>query len=211
MEEIASEVKKPDGYCGCGCGKRTHLATTSDPKTGRKKGEPCFFLPGHNRRKPVRYIEVEMGYETPCWRSQLAINKDGYGVSWNGRGSMSLAHRVQWELEHGPIPDGLEIHHLCGQRNCMNTSHLEILTRREHLVREGRLKLSDEQVRDIRRASGPQWLIALEHGTCQSNVSRIRAGVSRRDVPDEDREIARPPEKGRGHSCASAWPAPSPP
>jgi hypothetical protein len=146
------------------------------------QGEPCLFLPGHHNRKTLRYIEMAMGYETPCWRSQLHLNRNGYGRCWDGKGRMSLAHRVQWELVHGPIPDGLEVHHLCGQRDCINTSHLEVMSRREHLRRAGKTVLTDDQVRAIRRADGPQRLVAREHGTCQSNISRIRRGQSRRDV-----------------------------
>jgi hypothetical protein len=89
VETPDSPSSAPDGYCLCGCGGRTPIARSPNKKTGRKKGEPCFFLPGPHNRKTLRYIEMAMGYETPCWRCQLAINRDGYAVCWDGKGRMS--------------------------------------------------------------------------------------------------------------------------
>jgi hypothetical protein len=60
------------------------------------------------------------------------------GNLWNGYGAFSVngrnyrVHRLMWELVSGPIPKGLEIHHKCNTRNCVNPRHLEILSRREH-------------------------------------------------------------------------------
>jgi hypothetical protein len=41
-----------------------------------------------------------------CWEWQAAKNKGGYGKLGQG-GLTKLAHRVAWELVHGPIPSGL--------------------------------------------------------------------------------------------------------
>lgn len=51
-------------------------------------------------------------------------DKDGYG-RYRGR----LAHRVADEQRHGPIPDGVEVDHLCRVRACMADAHLERITR----------------------------------------------------------------------------------
>ena len=55
----------------------------------------------------------------------------GYGVVCVKR-VMKLAHRVAYERKHGPIPAGLEVDHLCRQRNCCNSDHLEAVTGTEN-------------------------------------------------------------------------------
>lgn len=57
-------------------------------------------------------------------------NKTGYGTS-HGK----LVHRVAYEKEVGPIPDGMELDHLCFNRVCINTSHLEPVTHQENMKR----------------------------------------------------------------------------
>lgn len=44
-------------------------------------------------------------------------------------GELAYAHRYAWELEHGPIPDGLVIDHLCYVRCCVNVEHLRATSR----------------------------------------------------------------------------------
>lgn len=51
------------------------------------------------------------------------------------------AHRFVYEQIRGPIPDGMDIDHLCRVRNCVNPDHMEPVTRRENTLRglKGRL------------------------------------------------------------------------
>lgn len=61
-------------------------------------------------------------------------NGTGYGyIWWNGRNR--LTHRVAWELANGPVPDGLELDHLCRMRACINVGHLEPVTHSENIRR----------------------------------------------------------------------------
>lgn len=58
----------------------------------------------------------------------------GYGRI-NVGGEAKHAHRLAYELFVGPIPEGLTIDHLCRNRACVNTLHLEIVTLAENKAR----------------------------------------------------------------------------
>ncbi len=70
-----------------------------------------------------------------CWEWTGAKLTQGYGHFGVRAGVHRSAHRVAWELLIGPIPDGLEIDHLCRNRSCVNTDHLEPVTRRVNQTR----------------------------------------------------------------------------
>jgi hypothetical protein len=72
-----------------------------------------------------------------CWLWLGPKGQDGYGrVGSGGRnGSPLLVHRVTYEAVCGPVPDGLELDHLCRVRACCNPAHLEAVTRLENVRR----------------------------------------------------------------------------
>ena len=47
----------------------------------------------------------------------------------------TLAHRWLYEETHGPVPEGLELDHLCRVRNCVNPDHLEAVTHQVNTLR----------------------------------------------------------------------------
>lgn len=60
----------------------------------------------------------------------------GYGqLSVNGK--VVPAHRYAWEMANGPIPTGMDIDHICGNRACVNVGHLRVATRGENLQNLG--------------------------------------------------------------------------
>lgn len=69
-----------------------------------------------------------------CWLWTAGLSPDGYGNFLYG-GRAGKAHRFIYEEFKGPIPDGLEIDHLCRQRNCVNPAHLEAVTHAENVRR----------------------------------------------------------------------------
>lgn len=68
----------------------------------------------------------------------------GYGVfadlTARSAESKTMAHRWSYEHHVGPIPDGLDIDHLCRNRACVNPEHLEPVTRQENIRRAAALK-----------------------------------------------------------------------
>jgi len=50
------------------------------------------------------------------------------------RGTKPVAHRAVWLLLRGPIPDGLDLLHQCGQTLCVNPDHLRPGTPTQNLL-----------------------------------------------------------------------------
>lgn len=66
-----------------------------------------------------------------CWQWTGRDDRKGYGdlsVKIDGKWRNCKAHRIVWTLLCGPIPDGLQIDHLCRNRLCVNPDHLEPVT-----------------------------------------------------------------------------------
>ena len=68
-----------------------------------------------------------------CW-PWLGSTSLGYGQMMY-QGVSRGAHRYAYVLIRGPIPDGLEIDHLCRDRACCNPWHLEVVTKAENVKR----------------------------------------------------------------------------
>ncbi len=59
----------------------------------------------------------------------------GYPIVWRSN-KPSGAHRLVYELEVGPIPQGLVLDHLCRVRLCVAPHHLEPVTQHENELRK---------------------------------------------------------------------------
>jgi len=129
-----------------------------------------------------------------CWLWTAATDDCGYGFfRKESRGMMCRAHRVAWELEHGPIPDTMQVLHTCDNPACVNPDHLWLGTHADNMhdkVRKGRVSfgpqdgennpastLSDEEVTEIRReyATGncTQRMLAGKYGVAQPTISKL--------------------------------------
>jgi len=58
-----------------------------------------------------------------CWLWTAAQNRAGYGVL-NRDGIATLAHRISYEFQHGPISGGLHVCHHCDTPACVRPDHL---------------------------------------------------------------------------------------
>ena len=147
----------PSGLCMCGCGGVAPVADKSYGARGIRKGDHFRFIAGHGRRLDSNYRRcVDCGTptrirtrrcprcaksrrerplyvvsESGCWVWARSLDKEGYG-RWAGKS----AHRFFYEKFVGPIPDGLEIDHLCNNPSCVNPEHLEPVTHQENMRRQ---------------------------------------------------------------------------
>ena len=69
-----------------------------------------------------------------CWL-WTGPTDEGYGRFFTQRERGGRAHRWSYEHHVGPIPDGLQIDHLCRVRRCVRPDHLEAVTQTENVRR----------------------------------------------------------------------------
>jgi len=126
----------PLGKCQCGCGADTNIAKKTISAKGIVKGRPMRYLRGHGSswRETGGYAVDAV---TGCWVWQRSTSLQGYGQVWYN-GKLHRAHRLFYELHRGPIPEGLQIDHVCGNRLCVNPEHLEPVTAIENIWRSRR-------------------------------------------------------------------------
>lgn len=100
-----------------------------------------------------------------CWPWTRATHREGYGA-WHWRDADGQhgtpAHRMAYTLAVGPIPQGMEIDHLCRVRACCNPAHLEPVTHHENMARAGAFRAAQHErgshcgSKRCRRCSGPK-------------------------------------------------------
>lgn len=107
--------------------------------------------PAYHARPVLERYEVDE--QTGCWEWLGSRLNKGYGRCKIGDKPVQ-AHRVFYEHHVGPIPLGHDIHHRCGNKGCVNPSHLEPLTRAENTRRapHSHTLLDWQKAREIRAA-----------------------------------------------------------
>lgn len=122
-----------------GCGRALYARSLCSMHYKREWKKPDFVA---RKARPLHERWAEQVEWTPtCWiwrgakrqvRPNIWYGNIGLGGS-TGRGL--YAHRVAYELFHGPIPKGLEIDHVCRNKMCVNPDHLEAVTRSVNIRR----------------------------------------------------------------------------
>ena len=83
------------------------------------------------------WSKVSVAGPNDCWSWLGTTSKSGYGRLFGGRHSgkqsTHTASRLSYELNCGPIPDGLEILHSCDNPRCVNPRHLRVGSHKENM------------------------------------------------------------------------------
>ena len=98
-----------------------------------------------------------------CWLyTSTDGTKDGYGIFLPFSGARKVAaHRWAYEVYNGPIPDGMQVDHLCHtqavkdgtcdggvdcpHRRCCNPAHLELVTNAENTIRQNHFERNRQE------------------------------------------------------------------
>ncbi len=82
------------------------------------------------------FAKIEENPETGCWNWNASLDKDGYGrFHWDAARKTVRAHQFAYSYFREPIPAGLELDHLCRNRQCANPEHLEAVPHRVNVDR----------------------------------------------------------------------------
>lgn len=145
-----------------------------------------------HRRTPLSqrfWSHVARGAERECWLWTAKTCGSGYGQirSEVGRKTLS-AQRVSYELNIGPIPDGMSVCHHCDNRPCAeNMADMAAKGRARATPRFGEqsstAKLTAADIAIIREPSARPTELAARFGVSKSQIFLIRSGKAWRHIP----------------------------
>lgn len=150
---------------------------------GLKAGRGRHYTPAE--KLAARIIRRDSG----CWDVQgYQLPHNGYvqvstGLKSAGTWKAVYAHRLAYELAHGPIPSGLHVLHSCDNPRCANPDHLSLGTARDNMldcIHKGRRNAFGQQVLTVQRVRDLRTLHRTT-GLTQKELGK-RFGIARNTV-----------------------------
>ena len=122
-----------------------------------------------------------------CWIWMGNVEAEGYGTI-EFKDSTYKAHRIAYYLHHGIDPGKQCVCHKCDNKVCINPNHLFLGSRADNNedrdkkgrfivlrgTQQGGSKLTEDDVRNIRRSTARQRDLATIYGVSQSTIWRAR-------------------------------------
>lgn len=82
---------------------------------------------------PRFWAKVKVGELSDCWIWLGGTSGQGYGYIWVEGNKLILVHRLAYNLAYEvTVPKGVDIHHTCYNKRCVNYTHLQALDHAEH-------------------------------------------------------------------------------
>ena len=182
-----------------GCGKPArHLGwCVAHYKRYNRYGDPLAGASPHYKTPEEAFLARSCHRDTGCIEWTGSSDAKGYG-QLRIDGKLIKAHRYAVERSNGPTPDGMVVMHLCDNPKCVNIDHLQIGSQKQNVhdmdgkgrrinkqpkgSANGNSKLTDDDVRAIRRDTRRQVDIAATYGIAQTVVSKIKLHQAWRHV-----------------------------
>jgi hypothetical protein len=81
---------------------------------------------------PLERLEQRVSFDDDgCWRWTGHVQTRGYGqMQVNHR--MIVVHKLAWTLFRDEVPEGMDVHHRCEEKRCVNPDHLELVEHTKH-------------------------------------------------------------------------------
>lgn len=140
-------------------------------------------MPTIRRRKAITWAPNDKGCHI-CVSHYCG--RDGYPeIKIHGRSVRLL--RVIYEREVGPLSPDRVVRHTCDERKCINPLHLILGTHADNVAdrvlrnrsamreKNGRAKLTEEDVRSILQSTESDSVLAARHNVSKRAISLIRS------------------------------------
>lgn len=79
--------------------------------------------------------KVDRGDGSGCWLWKGATDGEGRYGAMLYEGRVQRAHRIALALAGSPVPEGMDVDHLCRVTLCVRPDHLEVVTHRTNVLR----------------------------------------------------------------------------
>jgi len=167
-DEIAVSAKERDGYCMCGCGKKTRISGVTRRDRGDIKGYPVRYVYGHNAKDPRWRARVGEWTHKANWQGGR-IAHQGYVLrhrktftaedvkilgpmftAYHKNGRYILEHRALVALREGRVLDSDEyVRHLDGNRKNNSSDNLLLGTAKDNTGDHESLRRDNIRLRGI--------------------------------------------------------------